>query len=291
MGLQLAGSGIQAQVQTFLQEDDLGRQISSLTSLPEEPVQVFLNIKSDLCLVGSPWFKEVFQTLGAKDFNPQKLLQEEGRWQKKGCQLDLGHLPFAHALTGERVALNLLQRASSIATQTHQLVQKARPFGIALLDTRKTTPGLRNLEKYAVYQGGGHNHRLGPTDAWMVKDNHKAFFGGLTQAVEFFRRQRGFYTPLIVEVHSLRELHEAYSLEIKHVLLDNFSPQEVREAVQNRPPDSQITFEVSGGIKAHNIEDYLIEGIQAISLGALTYAPPPVDLSLLIQRPLGTSPC
>ena len=194
-----------------------------------------------------------------------------------GKQIPVGALPFALAISGERVALNLLQRASSIATLTRRLVDKAQRRGIAILDTRKCTPGLRQLEKYAVYQGGGSNHRRGQTDAWMVKDNHKAFFGGLTPAVDFFRKQRAFYTPLIVEIDELSEIGEAVDLGIKHLMLDNFTPSQIHQALREKPRG--VSFEVSGGITLDNIDHYLIEGLDAISLGGLTSAPPPVDIS------------
>ncbi len=282
MGLELTGCAIRNQMQSFFAEDDLSRHMTYISSLPSESVECFLMIKSDLYLAGAPWFVEAFRYLGASSFDPEALWRKEGTLIAKESKIELGRLPFSLAVTGERVALNLLQRASSIATFTRLLVDKAEKYGVSILDTRKTTPGLRSLEKYAVHRGGGENHRLGQTDMWMVKDNHKVFFGGMSQAVGFFRDLKGFYTPLLVEVHSLEEIQEAKALGVKHIMLDNFTPQMVREAIKDKPKN--MTFEVSGGITSHNIEDYLMEGLDAISLGVLTYAPPPVDFSFKYQR-------
>jgi nicotinate-nucleotide pyrophosphorylase (carboxylating) len=187
-------------------------------------------------------------------------------------------IPFPMALSGERLALNLLQHASSIATWTDRHVQIANKKGIKILDTRKTTPGLRSLEKYAVRVGGGFNHRFGQTETWMIKDNHKSCLGGLEGALKFFNSQGAFYNNIVVEIHSLEELQAALNLGCVHLMLDNFRPDEIREAV--RLKKTGMTFEVSGGLNLSTLEDYLIDGVDALSLGSLTYSAPRVDLSL-----------
>jgi len=266
----------------YFKEDDLARNLFYLEKLPEEKVDCNLFIKSDMVLAGLPWFQGTFEYLGEKGFASEALKSFEGRALKKGSVIPLGELPFSKALTGERIALNLLQRASNIATFTYAFVEKAQRFDIKILDTRKTTPGLRSLEKYAVRVGGGYNHRLGQTDMWMVKDNHKTFFGGVKGAIDFFKSVGAFYTPIELEVHNEDEFFLALSEGVNHIMLDNFSPDQVRKVIQKKTPGT--TVEISGGVTLEKLENYLIPGVDAISVGALTYGAPPVDISFKYQR-------
>jgi nicotinate-nucleotide pyrophosphorylase (carboxylating) len=271
------------QMKSWLEEDDLGRNLHYLRSLPQSPVEMHLKFKSDLILAGTDYFAAVFVALGldAKAF--AALRELEGKTFKKGDEYVFTQsVPFNVAVSAERLALNLVQHASSIATWTQMHVKLAEGSKIKILDTRKTTPGLRTLEKYSVRVGGGFNHRLGQTDTWMIKDNHKSAFGGLKPAVEFFVGQGAFYNNLIVEIHSLDELKEAASLRLKHLMLDNFTPAQIKEAVKMKTPE--MTFEISGGIRLETIRDYLIEGVDALSIGALTYSAPRVDLSLKFKK-------
>lgn len=271
------------QLDQFLKEDDLARDFGHLTSLPSEEVECHLKIKDNALLAGLPIFFEVFNRIGRKPYDYEEHLKFEGQNFKRSEKFQLKfRLPFNVALTGERLALNLLQQASRIATHTQKYVQAAGE--IKILDTRKTTPGLRFLEKYAVRIGGGHNHRFGQVDAWMIKDNHKTFFGGIEKAVKFFQDQRSFYRPLIVEIHNLEELKIAYAVGVKFFLLDNFSPEAIEAAVKIK--EVGATYEVSGGINLDNIKDYVISGVDAISSGSLTYAAPAVDFSLKFAKVL-----
>lgn len=271
---------IQSLVASYFKEDDFYSNYSYISKLPSDPVQCRLKFKQDMLVAGLPFFIETFNYLLGSPLEDD-LLKSEGTFVKRGDELSFS-LPFNVALTGERIALNLLQRASSIATFTKSFVDKAKAKNIKILDTRKTTPGHRALEKYAVNIGGGHNHRFGQTDCWMIKDNHKSFFGGLENAVKFFKDLNTFYQPLIVEIHDLNELEKAISMNLKHLMLDNFSPEQIRQAVKLKT-DRQ-TFEVSGGVRLNNLENYLIEGVDAISVGALTYDAPHVDISLKYAR-------
>lgn len=268
-------------IELFLSEDELEKNFGYFSSLPKEQVLCRLKIKDDMVLAGLPFFFEVFNYLAVDRFQYQDFLQEEGKFFTKDENKEIQFkLPFNIALSGERLALNLLQRASSIATNTAKYVKAAE--GVKVLDTRKTTPGLRFLEKYAVRVGGGYNHRFSQTDVWMVKDNHKTMFGGVKNAVKFFQDQNSLYQPIIVEIHDLNELADAIDVGVKHFLLDNFSPEKIADALKMKSSD--MTFEVSGGISLENIKNYCFKGIDAISSGSITYDAKQVDLSLKFSK-------
>lgn len=282
MNTSIIAKGFRPFIETYFYEDDLSRNLYYMNSLPSDLVKCQLKLKDDLIVAGLPFFVEVFNYLGAqldysyfKEFEAQRVLKSD----LKEIHFEL---PFNIALTGERIALNLLQKASSIATNTNMYVERVKNTGITILDTRKTTPGHRSLEKYAVRVGGGANHRLGQADMWMVKDNHKSFFGGVKEAVTFFREINSFYTPLEVEVHDINELKEVKELGVKHIMLDNFSPDQIRLAIKEK--SDAMTYEVSGGIRLSNIDEYLIEGVDAISIGALTNDAKNVDISLKYNK-------
>jgi len=266
------------QIQSWLEEDDLTRNFYYSRSLPKHAVKLQLKVKSPLILAGTDYLAATFIQLGSEN-NFSFLEEFEGKSLPEGTIIEFpDSMPFSLAVTGERLALNLVQHASSIATWTEKHVSLASKTGIKILDTRKTTPGLRSLEKYAVRLGGGFNHRLGQTDTWMIKDNHKTSLGGLKGALDFFKNQGAFYNNIVVEIHSLEELEEAISLGITQVMLDNISPDKIKEAVKMKK--AGMTFEVSGGLNLSTIPNYLINGVDALSLGSITYSAPRVDLSL-----------
>lgn len=194
----------------------------------------------------------------------------------------------ASILKAERTALNVLQRLCGIASLTARCVSKLKYA--ALYDTRKTTPLWRSLEKYAVTVGGGHNHRMGLYDAVLIKDNHIAIAGSLTEAVHRIRRVHPD-RHIEVEVRSLDELHEAIKLHAEIIMLDNFTADQVRMAVQII--DGMIPrpiLEVSGGITAETITSLDLPGVDRISVGALTHSAPVLDLSLQMTTiPAGRS--
>lgn len=267
------------QIKKWLEEDDLNRNFHYIKTLPSHPVQLRLKFKDDLLLAGTDYFVAVFTVLGLPPEIFSDLRKLEGKNFKAGEDFNFpSTVPFSIAVTGERLALNLLQHASSIASWTKLHVAAAEGSGIKILDTRKTTPGLRSLEKYAVRIGGGFNHRLGQSDVWMIKDNHKTSLGGLKAALDFFLSQGSFYNNIIAEIHDLAELKQAIDLGIMHVMLDNFSPPDIQQAVKLKVPG--MTIEASGGLRLNTLKDYLIPGIDALSIGALTYSAPRVDLSL-----------
>jgi nicotinate-nucleotide pyrophosphorylase (carboxylating) len=182
-------------------------------------------------------------------------------------------------LVAERTALNILQRLSGVATATRQYTKHAEQLGIKILDTRKTTPGMRLIEKYAVRCAGGTNHRVGLFDAILIKDNHVAIAGGITAAIE---RSRAKYPnrPVEIEVTNFTELNDALKAKAEKVLLDNMTPKQVKEAVLI--VGKRAFIEVSGGVNLDNLETYLIEGVNAISIGALTHSTRSLDISLEI---------
>lgn len=282
--LMLLEKSVKKSIDHFIREDDLDRNLLYISKLPTDMVSCKLKVKSDLVMAGLPFFFEVFTYLQGEPIYYQEAISEyEGKFLKEKDHVQIEFdLPFSVALTGERLALNLLHRASSIATSTHYLCEKIKETKLKVLDTRKTTPGLRFLEKYAVTQGGGYNHRFGQADVFMIKDNHKNFFGGLAKAYEFFLSMNSFYNPVVAEIHSLDELKEAIELGIKHIMLDNFSPEDIKKAILIK--EANMTYEVSGGIHKDNILNYALDGIDAVSTSSITAYPEKVDLSLKFNR-------
>jgi nicotinate-nucleotide pyrophosphorylase (carboxylating) len=207
-------------------------------------------------------------------------LVEEGLWRDEGGPV-LAVAGRARAiLTGERTALNLLGRLSGVATATALAAREVEGTGARILDTRKTTPGLRMLEKAAVRAGGGTNHRIGLFDEAMIKENHAAAAGGITAAVERVRAANPDL-PLTVEVRDDAEVDEALAAGAEKLLLDNMPPQQLRAVVERVA--GRASLEASGGITTENLREVAETGVDYISLGALTHSAPVLDLSLLLD--------
>jgi len=187
--------------------------------------------------------------------------------------------PLRGILIAERAALNFLTRLSGIATLTARFVNAVAPYRAVILDTRKTTPGWRALEKYAVRCGGGRNHRMGLYDMVLIKDNHIAACGSLTEAVRRVRTA-GVSVPIEVEVKNLSQLEEALALEVDRILLDNMDIATLRESV--RRAAGKLPLEASGGVALENVAEIAACGVDYISIGALTHSAPALDLSLEI---------
>lgn len=183
-------------------------------------------------------------------------------------------------LTGERLALNLLQRLSGIATLTSRFVEAVAGTGVVILDTRKTTPGLRALEKYAVRVGGGRNHRFGLFDGILIKDNHIRAVGSVREAVRLARERAPHSLVIEVEVTTLEELDEALAAGADWILLDNMDLETIRQAVQRVAGRAKL--EVSGGVTLDRIRAIAETGVDAISVGALTHSARALDISLEI---------
>lgn len=188
-------------------------------------------------------------------------------------------------LAAERTALNFLQRLSGVATLAAKFVERVEGTGVVVLDTRKTTPLLRRLERYAVRVGGGQNHRFNLSDMLLVKENHLRAVGGIPALRQILEKKKA-PAEVEVEVDSIEFLRELLGAPVDRVMLDNFSALEVAEAVaviaeyRRRHPGSSLTVEVSGGVDLDNVRDYAIPGVDYISIGALTHSPPALDLSL-----------
>lgn len=186
-------------------------------------------------------------------------------------------------LSCERVILNIVQRLSGIATTTRKYVDAIHGTKAHILDTRKTAPGLRVLDKYAVRCGGGQNHRLDLSDGVLIKNNHIALVGGVAAALQKALRNRREEQPVEVEVRTLSELDEALANGAESILLDNMKPEEVRQAVIRVAGHSRrVPLEASGGIRLENVREYAETGVDYISVGALTHSPQAVDLSMRI---------
>jgi nicotinate-nucleotide pyrophosphorylase (carboxylating) len=187
-------------------------------------------------------------------------------------------------LTGERVALNILQRMSGVATLTRQYVKAIEGTGAAIVDTRKTTPGLRSLEKYAVTIGGGKNHRLGLDDGVLIKDNHIALAGGVTEAVAAAKRTAGHLHKIEVEVTNWAQLREAIEAGADIIMLDNQTPDEAAKLVgMSRNMNPNVLIEASGGMDLDRVRSYAEAGVDLISVGRITHSARAVDISFKIQ--------
>lgn len=263
-------------------EEDLGPgDYTSLATIPPGKTGTSkLLIKEEGILAGVDIAEKVFQTL-----DPSLVFE----WLiPDGSRIKPGDIAFhvsgrsLSILSGERLALNFMQRMSGIATATDQMVQQLKGTRAKVLDTRKTTPLLRELEKRAVKLGGGENHRMGLYDMIMIKDNHVDFAGGIRAAIEAVHRYleiEGIKLKIEIEVRNFKELEEVLSVgKVDRIMLDNFTPGNLAKAV--RVIGGRFESEASGGINILNIRDYAETGVDFISAGALTHHIRSLDMSL-----------
>ena len=236
--------------------------------------------RESLVLAGLPVFKRVFDLLSpdmAFEFHFQ-----DGGAVPGGAKIGVVSGPLGAILKGERTALNFLQRMSGIATLTKKYVDKVGAQKVRVVDTRKTVPGLRVLDKYAVRMGGGFNHRLGLFDGILIKDNHIAAAGSVRKAVSLAKKNVPHTVKIEVEVEDLRGVEEAIQAGADAVLLDNMSSEMMRKAVD--VVRGRLAIEASGNINLENIEEVAQTGVNLISVGALTHSPRAVDLSLEVIK-------
>jgi nicotinate-nucleotide pyrophosphorylase (carboxylating) len=189
--------------------------------------------------------------------------------------------PVLDLLKAERVALNLVQRLCGIATFTSQFVEKVKPLPVRILDTRKTTPGLRMLEKYAVRAGGGYNHRFNLADGVLIKDNHIQACGSIKDAVARMREKVPHTMKIEVEASSMDQVRECLSCSVDIIMLDNMDPGMMRNAVILA--DGRVLLEASGGISLDNVREVAETGVDYISIGALTHSAPSCDISMRLK--------
>lgn len=271
---------LQQMLQQFFVEDIGERDVTSETIFPsnKRAIGVFL-VKEDGVFSGGNVIISGYRLLDPSiDIT---LYKQDGEQVKKGDIVAKVSGSIAPLLTGERVILNLIQRMSGIATLTHRAVTVLNSRHTRICDTRKTTPGLRMLEKYAVTCGGGYNHRFGLYDAVMIKDNHIAFCGSITKAVQAVRDKLGHMVKIEVETETKEQVIEAVEAGADVIMFDNRTPEEVKEFVQLVP--SSIITEASGGITLENLAQYGDTGVDYISLGFLTHSAKALDISFNIE--------
>jgi len=245
---------------------------------PERRAEAWLICREEAVLAGRPWFDEVFRQLD--ETIEIQWRHEDGdalAADERVCRL---RGPAAPILSGERTALNFLQTLSGVATITAEHVRRVAGTGARILDTRKTLPGLRQAQKYAVRCGGGHNHRMGLYDAILIKENHIAAEGSIAAALAK-ARQRHPQVPIEIEVENLDELRQALEAGAQRVLLDNFSIEMLRQAVAIN--GGRARLEASGGIALDNLRRIAETGVDDISIGALTKHLQAVDFSLRFE--------
>ncbi len=236
--------------------------------------------KADGVVCGIEVAKRVFDLAGGNvDF---RILMKDGSKVKKGDIIAEMEGSTLTLLKGERTALNLLQHMSGIATATNRCVELVAGTRASVTDTRKTLPGLRALQKYAVTVGGGKNHRYNLSDAAMLKDNHIDAYGSITAAVAALRSKIGHTVKIEVEVRTLAELEEALENKVEIIMLDNMGCDEMAEAVEIA--DGRVLLEASGNITEENIRKVAETGVDIISLGALTHSVKCFDVSMRIKK-------
>ncbi|KAF1694738.1 carboxylating nicotinate-nucleotide diphosphorylase [Pseudoxanthomonas daejeonensis] len=275
---------VQADVRRALDED-LGSGDVTAALLPDVPERAYLLCKEDAVIAGRPWFDACHRAL-----DPQVRIEwniEEGARVAAGSVLALLEGRSRALVSAERTALNFLQTLSGTATATAAHVEAVRGTGTVILDTRKTLPGLRQAQKYAVRTGGGANHRIGLYDAVMLKENHIRVAGSVARAIAKARDAQPAL-PLIVEVETLDQLREALAAGCDRILVDDFTAADRREAVRiarAAPFDGRIPLEVSGGVDLAGLRAIATDGVDFISIGALTKHVRAIDLSMKLGPP------
>ena len=273
---------IEQLIKVALGEDIGAGDLTTLSTVPPEASgKGLFRAKKDCVVAGLFLLEKIFSLL-----DPQvrvRCLFRDGEQVTRGTVVAEAEGPTRALLMGERTALNFLQRLSGTATLTRRYVDAVKGFPCKIIDTRKTTPGLRTLEKYAVRMGGGTNHRLGLYDAALVKDNHIVAAGSVARAVENIRRQAPFMARVEVECADLKQVQEALDAHADVIMLDNMGTREMAGAV--RLINKRAWVEASGGITLERVREVAETGVDFISIGALTHSAPAVDFNMKIGPP------
>ncbi|MGN7610610.1 carboxylating nicotinate-nucleotide diphosphorylase [Magnetococcales bacterium HHB-1] len=262
-------------------QEDLGRgDITANILIPAgQEAEASLIAKEDLVVCGLPVLSEAFKLVDSRiRILPQV---SDGAGVLAGNTICKVRGPGRGIVTAERVALNFFQNLSGVATVTRQFVEKVKETRARIVDTRKTTPGLRILQKYAVRIGGGHNHRAGLDDGILIKENHIFLAGGLTQAVERIRESAPHLLRIEVECETLEQVKEAVAAGAHILLLDNMSPAQLKEAVTW--VEGRVLLEASGGVTLDTVQEIAETGVDLISVGYLTHSARSRDVSLLVR--------
>ena len=272
---------LNAFIESALNEDVREGDHTSLACIPATAIgKAQLLVKEDGILAGMEVAQAIFEKVNTDiQFFP---LMKDGESMTIGDVAFIVEGPSSAILTAERLVLNCMQRMSGIATKTHHIVKILQGTTSKVLDTRKTTPGIRLLEKWAVKIGGGINHRFGLYDMMMIKDNHIDFAGGIAAAIEkanSYQNDKGINIPIEVEARNLKEVDEILKVgNIQRIMLDNFSYADTRTAVERI--NRRYETEASGGITEETIREHALCGVDYISVGALTHSVNSLDLSL-----------
>ncbi len=278
-------------IENALQEDRATRDATSTACIdPDQRAIATILAKQDCILAGLGCVARILDVYEQLDPSVHAHYEVtihgevfDGVRLKKGQQVAVIRHNARVILSCERVILNFLQRMSGTATLTRKFVDAIAGTKARILDTRKTAPGLRAIDKYGVRCGGGQNHRLDLSDGILIKNNHIALAGGIVPALELARKNRKGKQPIEIEVRNLKELQQALDHKAEAVLLDNMSPEDVKKAVDIRAKlERRVPLECSGGIRLENVRAYAETGVDFISVGLLTHSPSAVDMSLRV---------
>lgn len=264
-------------IKDWLAEDIGSGDITTLATVgAEKKTTAVIHAKDTGILAGNDVAKRVFELVDSSIVY-EKVIEDGAKLEPKTIIARISGTAQA-VLSGERLALNLLQHMSGVATTTNKLAALVKPYGTRLVDTRKTTPGLRMLDKYSVKVGGGANHRLGLYDAILIKDNHIAVAGGITEALKRAKEYASHMTKIEIEVESLEGVKEALAGKADVIMLDNMSQDMMKEAV--KIIDGKAVVEASGGITEETLPQVAACGVDVISVGALTHSVKALDISM-----------
>jgi nicotinate-nucleotide pyrophosphorylase (carboxylating) len=279
-------------IENALQEDRATRDATSTACIdPNQRAVATILAKQDCILAGIGCVARILEVYATLDSSVRSHYEVtthpeifDGVRLKKGQQIAVIRHNARVILSCERVILNFLQRMSGTATLTRKFVDAVAGTKARILDTRKTAPGLRAIDKYGVRCGGGQNHRLDLSDGILIKNNHIALAGGIVPVLELAQKNRKGKQPIEIEVRTLKELKEALDHKAEAILLDNMSAEDVKKAVDICSKlDRRVPLECSGGIKLENVRAYAETGVDFISVGALTHSVNAVDMSLRVQ--------
>ena len=273
-------SQIKTLLKFFLKEDMSEKDITTQTCIPKNKIgRATINARQEMVFCGEPVISNIFSK---KIKIKQK--RKDGEIVRKGQKIAEISGPLTEILTKERVLLNLIQRMSGISTLTQKYIEKLNNKKIHILDTRKTTPSLRQLEKYSVYKGGGSNHRLNLSTGLLIKDNHIAIAG---KDIWEQAKKKNIKQPIQIEIDKINQITTTNIEMTNGYLLDNMTPTQIKKCIEKikklNKKNKQIFIEVSGGINLKSIYKYNIRGVNGISVGSLTHQAQSVDIGLDIK--------